>query len=660
VAAQIDRELEEYRTLMEVPDKFEEGFNLKTIVGALFLGFIMLPGSIYLGLVAGQDLGPAAEWVTIILFAEVARRSFTTLKRQEIYLLYYMAGTLVGMHGAIKVGGGPFGYMIYNAYLRVSPAFKGFGIADDIPLWVAPQADSYAITHRTFLHHDWVYAIIIGLIGAVLGRFSWLGLGYTLFRLCADYERLPFPMAPIAAQGATALAETTSREETWRWRVFSIGSMIGLTFGVFYVGIPALSGAVMAKPLQLLPIPWVDLTQNTEALLKATPTGFTCNLGSVLVGFVLPFWAVIGGFISAAGTMFVNPALHHFGMLKSWRPGMDTIQTSFVNSIDFYLSFGIGVSMAIAIIGFYQIAQALRTGKAARQAAAEHHRNIAPKDRGDFSPVLAIAMYVFSSIGYILLCIHLVPKFSWMFVAFFAFVFSPLNSYINARLQGLIGQAQSIPMVKEGVIILSGYKGIDIWFAPLPYFDYGGWAQKFREIELTGTKVTSIIKAEIFMFPLIYATSLLYWWFMWRLAPIPSHAYPYAQKMWHLNALQSGLWFTATMEGRSIFMQAWKPPVAIAGGVFALGSYAILSAFKLPTMLVYGIARGLGYMPHFVVPEIIGALLGRYYFMPRFGTQQWRRYATVLLAGFSCGMGLVGMGCVALAMISKSVTQMPF
>ncbi|NCO90462.1 MAG: hypothetical protein GW880_03985, partial [Armatimonadetes bacterium] len=61
MAAQIDRELEEYRTLMEVPDKFEEGFNLKTIVGALFLGFIMLPGSIYLGLVAGQDLGPAAE-----------------------------------------------------------------------------------------------------------------------------------------------------------------------------------------------------------------------------------------------------------------------------------------------------------------------------------------------------------------------------------------------------------------------------------------------------------------------------------------------------------------------------------------------------------------------------------------------------------------------
>ena len=37
---------------------------------------------------------------------------------------------------------------------------------------------------------------------------------------------------PITAQGATALAETTGKEETWRWRVFSIGSMAGLIWGV--------------------------------------------------------------------------------------------------------------------------------------------------------------------------------------------------------------------------------------------------------------------------------------------------------------------------------------------------------------------------------------------------------------------------------------------
>ena len=41
--------------------QFEDGFSWKTVIGALFVGFIMLPGALYLGLMAGQGLGPAAE-----------------------------------------------------------------------------------------------------------------------------------------------------------------------------------------------------------------------------------------------------------------------------------------------------------------------------------------------------------------------------------------------------------------------------------------------------------------------------------------------------------------------------------------------------------------------------------------------------------------------
>ena len=62
--------------------QFEEGFTGKVMVGTLFVCLVMLPGSIYLGLVAGQGLGPAAQWVTIVLFSEIARRSFLPLKRQ--------------------------------------------------------------------------------------------------------------------------------------------------------------------------------------------------------------------------------------------------------------------------------------------------------------------------------------------------------------------------------------------------------------------------------------------------------------------------------------------------------------------------------------------------------------------------------------------------
>ena len=46
-------DLEAYRGLMERPKKFAEGFTGRTVIGAFFVGFIMMPGAIYMGLIAG-------------------------------------------------------------------------------------------------------------------------------------------------------------------------------------------------------------------------------------------------------------------------------------------------------------------------------------------------------------------------------------------------------------------------------------------------------------------------------------------------------------------------------------------------------------------------------------------------------------------------------
>ena len=125
-----DKELQEYRDLLKVPDHFEEGFDWKTIVGAIFIGFLMMPGSMYLQLVIGTGIGPAARWVTIILFAEVAKRSYTELKQQEIFLLYYMAGAALAT---------PFQGLLWNQYLVQSDFARAMGIAQEIPSWWAPQ-----------------------------------------------------------------------------------------------------------------------------------------------------------------------------------------------------------------------------------------------------------------------------------------------------------------------------------------------------------------------------------------------------------------------------------------------------------------------------------------------------------------------------------------
>ena len=136
-----DKELQEYRDLLRTPSRFEEGFDWKTIVGAIFIGFLMMPGSMYLQLVVGTGIGPAARWVTIILFAELAKRSYSNLKQQEIFLLYYMAGA--ALHT-------PFQGLLWNQFLVQSDAARMLGLTEFIPSWVAPPLDSPALVERSF------------------------------------------------------------------------------------------------------------------------------------------------------------------------------------------------------------------------------------------------------------------------------------------------------------------------------------------------------------------------------------------------------------------------------------------------------------------------------------------------------------------------------
>ena len=65
-------------------------------------------------------------------------------------------------------------------------------------------------------------------------------------------------------------------------------------------------------------------------------------------------------------------------------------------------------------------------------------------------------------------------------------------------------------------------------------------------------------------------------------------------------------------------------------------------------------------MIHMLVPEMAGAVLGRYYFRRKFGKKRWLQYAPILAAGYACGLGLIGMAGVAIALISKSVSQLVF
>ncbi|MBN1669849.1 MAG: peptide transporter [Kiritimatiellae bacterium] len=664
-----DKELEQYRRLMEPPEEFSEGFSWKTIVGAIFLGMLIMPGSMYLALVVGPEgnMANAARWVTIILFAEIARRSFQELKMQEVYIFYFMAGLAMMA---------PFQGLLWRQYFVRSDYAIALGVAQEVPSWWAPSAEAIKQTGHTFFARIWVAPILLVAVGLLVSRLDQYGLGYVLYRIASDVEELPFPMAPVAASGITALTQSKDEKQPWRWRCFSIGGVLGLVFGAVYIGIPSVTGAILAKPLQLIPIPWVDLTPALSRFLPATPLNLSFNLVWFFTGMVLPFWAVIGGVLGVVFTMGFNPVLRSWGILSHWNEQMDVIDTIYQNKVDFYLSFELGLTLAVAAISLGRalrpvIRARLARGRSTateltraqlgeREPSALRRLLVNNPKRGDFSIFIALGIYAFSNAFWIGLSAWLIEEFPWKFFVFYAAVLTPLISYTTAKLEGMIGQALRIPYIKEATFILSGYQGVKIWFAPVPIPDYGVATVNFRVLELTGTKVMGQVKTQLVTIPIVVIASIVFSQLLWGMADIPSAAYPYAQKMWDLNAKTMCLTFSSTMEGGSLFMEAMRLKYVLYGLGGGVGAYLVLSSFGLPTLLVFGVVRGLGQgTPSNVTLELAGALIGRFYFRRRFG-DMWMKYTPVLLAGFTCGMGLVGMVAVAFTIVTKMISPLIF
>ncbi len=700
--ARVDKELEQYRNLLDTPSEYKDGFGWSTVLGIFFCGLVMMPGSIYLGLMTGGDMTSAATWVTVILFSQVARRAMKPMSKQNLVTLLY--ATQFMMTGYLLMPGGPIGPLIYRAFLINSDAAREQGMGNAFPSWWVPSPDSLAIVERNLIHIDWLIPIALVAFIMIISVVKKYTIGYFFFRLTSDIEKLPFPLAPIQAQGAMAMAEEDSGKEKKsflkrfgkadkkpdaeeedaaetpakkgfsKWRLFSLGASLGIAFGMVLVGVPAITGLILEKPIFLIPQPFVDLTNLTEGFLPAAPTGATLDLGIVLLGFVIPFWAVIGTFIAVMVTFLVNPLLYHFGVLTTWQPGMDTVNTQFSNHVDFWMSFSIGTALGIAIVSIYSVSLAfyeiIKKRREKKDGAPEDLWKT-PEGRGDYPLWMAAVGYVVVSAAMVGVVHILIPQLPIIFLIAFSFVYVPLMSYVNARLSGISGQSVEIPFIREGAFILSGAKGVGIWLAPVPTENYGNIAQALRVNELTGVNMFSLVKAEAVAIPVLFACSIFFWAFIWKTNEVPSAFFPTAEIRWELQSKQNALLYSSTFvpEGQdpatvdirdSAFMSAVKPEVIGGSAIGTVVVFALLTTFGLPVMLIYGFIRGIGDLPHYLVLELVGAMLGRYYFQKKFGADNFLRMAPTVVAGYFTGVGLIGMATIALNLIKQAVTGSPF
>lgn len=653
-----DKELEQFRALLEVPDTFEEGFNVTSLLGTLFVALVMVPGALYMELVAGTGIGGAAQWVTVLLFVEVAKRANAKLSRAQLFILFYMSGMIMGR----SVIGTP----LYTQFLVRSDAAVSTGIAALIPSWVAPS--NLNELPRTFLAKAWMPFIGLMLFREIMSRLDSAILGYGLFRLTSDVERLPFPMAPVGAQGILAVSEQVegaakSAGSNVRWRMFCIGCGVGMIFGLIYMALPTLTGAFFGKPLMMFKIPFADFTPYTQDFLPATATGYSFDLGNVVLGMALPYFSMLGSFVGLIFTFIMNPILYAQGVMQTWERGDTTVLTLFANNVDFYFSFQIGVALAIACYGIYASITTIRRNKGS-QKEENRERRIAEisHKRGHLPGWLVFVTYCFTCSSYILLSGWLIDWHPGVMAVlfFFGFLYTPLISYVTARLEGLAGQVIEIPFITELAFILSGYTGVKIWFLPIPKSNYGVQVVNYKQAELLGCKFGSIWKAQFFLFPVIILSTVFFSSFIWGLAEIPSAVYPFTTEIWDLTAKNTCLLYSATLGEYSQFKEALGFGRFFSGFASAAVLMSVLGWFGAPTMLFFGMVRGLGQTaPHSVVPNFIGALIGKFYFEKKYG-REWRKMIPVVSSGFFVGTGLVSILSVGFVFLSKAVSTVTY
>jgi hypothetical protein len=180
-------------------------------------------------------------------------------------------------------------------------------------------------------------------------------------------------------------------------------------------------------------------------------------------------------------------------------------------------------------------------------------------------------------------------------------------------------------------------------------------ADFLRQVQLTRTRFTSILKAELLIFPLMMVASFIFWSYVVSLGPVPSEAYPYVQKIWPQHAQMKALWASSMQEGSLMLTRALKP--WLIAGTLAVSCLAfVVAGFAgLSTQYLYGIFGGLMQRPDTVFLVFVGALLGRFVLARKYGREKWQNYAPILAVGLSAGMGLMGMLSIAINFLVVSV-----
>ena len=623
-------------------EEIKSGLTWKVMLALFAAVFLFIPVNIYSFFLTGIIQGSVAVFFITMLITELSRLSGAKLSKQEILLLYYATGWGAA---AIPV----YYYIIYRAYFVKSPlglfyTICGRPIINFIPKWLAPPYNSPAYDYRTLFQPDFALPLFIFSLWSIIYLLIDLFMAQVSANIFVERLKYPFPFALVDSSVATFLGERKSELAKY----FILSLLLGAIYGAA-IYMPALTGG-----LSIIPIPFYDLTWALQEALPGGVLAILTTLSSYVTPMVMPFKMAIWIFLSSItiwiilNSLFVTTFPDIFPLwAKEYTKGMGLIAVQNRSYIRVWFGPQVGFVLAAIVYIFF-----FRTGKIISKALREllsKEKASAPSELLSLSK--ALVFLITSMLIGVIFYYVLIPEVPLWFVIFYSLIFGFLMPIALTAFLGESGYAIPVPNMWPALVYLTSYTGFSAFVFSPPIGGGGspGFSQQVKAAYMVRAKPFDLVKIWILGFILAQVSGLISIDFFWRVAPIPSSAYPYTVFNVISMAFNDAMLSTRQM---TINFNAVIFPFLILLSILVAG-YIIDQKNKFFSAI--GLIMGLYLLPSSSLAILIGSFLSNYV-IPKFigGQDEWRSKMGYVIAGELTGEGLIIMLGVVINLIYKS------
>ena len=636
--------------------EWKSGLTWRVVLATIYSAVVLLPTLIWAELMIGP---PPVDltWAVVILFYWLALMYGAPLSKQELLVMFAAVGT-----AAYAGVGLDFPSAFYRVWFSNSPIVHAYGISELLPYWWVPKNELIrAQVIRTFLHPEWGPVILFSMIFWILSLVMGISLGFFYYYLYTEVEKLPWPMARVNVE---ILSVLESREPE-RMRIFVLSALIGFVYSMIAYGTPILSQSLIGLRIEIIPIPWLDMSEAFQDVLPGAMVGLDTNPLNYLLGIVLPWYHLI--VCMFATSLFVsligNPMVVWYFpyLIPKWvefPKGMKLPDILYWSNLYIWIAVSIGAGFAVFVEQIIARRKSLyMTFKSLYKPSS------ALKLAGGLSFKSILGIYLVGTlVWFLLLELILIPGFPMLPLLFLIVVWPALYGLISIRAYAETGLSIPAPPEFANNILIATMMAYNIpvhsklgiwpWFAPLGVPTGFEWARRFYICSGVRCTFRSYIKAVYLVAaPVAMLLNFIFSEFIWKMSYIPSPMFPYAQIFWPLRAARSVLWYT-----RQIY--SLNPMLIIYSFIIVLGMSSVANILHIPISTI-GIMTGIQPLPT-PLAMFIGATLRKIVYHASKGRIDLRKYGYMMLGGFAMGLSVAIAISVSIAIFLKSIWPLPY